>query len=166
MPLTSTHELTSRAAVAVGASSVSHLQMHDVPSMCLHAASCMRCPCRAHWQVGRLLACIWLHAPPSRLRCCACAQAAAAASAAAFSKAGGGAAPTKGVRLNFIDESPPFMTWDEIQTIIDRGGLTEEQQKDYWDCLFLDEKQVLELMEYVRQSGEHPFLYAQRVEPL
>lgn len=71
-----------------------------------------------------------------------------------------GPTPTKGVRLSFIDESPPFMTWNEIQTIIDRGGLTEEQQKDYWDCLFLDEKQVLGLVEHVRQAAEHPFIYA------
>jgi integrase len=71
-----------------------------------------------------------------------------------------GPSPTKGVRLNFIDESPPFMTWDEIQTIINRGGLTENQKKVYWDCLFLDEKQVLELVEHVQQATEHPFVHA------
>ena len=71
-----------------------------------------------------------------------------------------GPSPTKGVKLALIDEKPPFMTWDEIETIIKRGGLTEEQQKEYWNCLFLDEKQVLELLEYVRKSAEHPFVYA------
>jgi integrase len=71
-----------------------------------------------------------------------------------------GPSPAKGVRLNFIDESPPFMTWDEIETIIERGGLTEEQQKDYWDCLFLDEKQVLEVVEHVEENAEHRFIYA------
>ena len=52
------------------------------------------------------------------------------------------------------------MTWDEIETIIKRGGLTDEQQKEYWDCLFLDEKQVLELLGYVREKAEHPFIHA------
>ena len=71
-----------------------------------------------------------------------------------------GPSPTKGVKLALIDEKPPFMTWDEIETIIKRGGLTEEQQKAYWDCLFLDEKQVSDLLEYVREHAEHPFIYA------
>lgn len=71
-----------------------------------------------------------------------------------------GPSPTKGVKLALIDEKPPFMTWDEIETIIKRGGLTDEQQKEYWDCLFLDEKQVLELLEHVRENAEHPFIYA------
>jgi integrase len=71
-----------------------------------------------------------------------------------------GPSPTKGVKLALIDEKPPFMTWDEIETIIKRGGLTEEQQKTYWDCLFLDERQVLELLEYVGDNAEHPFIHA------
>lgn len=71
-----------------------------------------------------------------------------------------GPSQTKGVKLALSDEKPPFMTWDEIETIINRGGLTDEQQKDYWDCLFLDETQVLELLDYVRQKAEHPFIHA------
>ncbi|MCY2986759.1 MAG: tyrosine-type recombinase/integrase [Planctomycetota bacterium] len=71
-----------------------------------------------------------------------------------------GPSPTKGVKLALTDEKPPFMTWDEIETIIKRGGLTDEQQKEYWDCLFLDEKQVLELLGYVREKAEHPFIHA------
>ena len=71
-----------------------------------------------------------------------------------------GPSPTKGVKLALIDEKPPFMTWEEIETIIKRGGLTEEQQKTYWDCLFLDEKQVLEFLGHVREKAEHPFIHA------
>jgi integrase len=72
----------------------------------------------------------------------------------------GGPSPAKEVKLALIDEKPPFMTWDEIETIIKRGGLTEEQQKEYWDCLFLDEKQILELLDHVKEKAEHPFIYA------
>lgn len=71
-----------------------------------------------------------------------------------------GPSPAKGVRLDLTDESPPFMTWTEIQAIISRGGLTAEQERDYWDCLFLDEKQVLELVEYVQGNAEHAFIHA------
>jgi integrase len=71
-----------------------------------------------------------------------------------------GPSPTKCVKLGLIDEKPPFMTWSEIETIINRGGLTEEEQKEYWDCLFLDETQILELMAYVQKKAEHPFIYA------
>ena len=72
----------------------------------------------------------------------------------------GGPSPTKGVKLALIDEKPPFMTWEEIETIIKRGGLTEEQQKTYWDCLFLDEKQVLEFLGYVHEKAGQPFIHA------
>lgn len=71
-----------------------------------------------------------------------------------------GPSPTKGVKLALIDEKPPFMTWDEIETIIKRGGLTDVQQREYWDSLFLDEQQVLELLGYVQEKAEHPFIYA------
>ena len=71
-----------------------------------------------------------------------------------------GPSPTKGVKLALIDEKPPFKTWNEIETIIKRGGLTEDQQKEYWDCLFLDEKQILELLDHVQEKAEHPFIYA------
>lgn len=70
-----------------------------------------------------------------------------------------GPSPAKGVKLALIDEKPPFMTWEEIETIIRRGGLTESQQKEYWDRLFLDETQVLELLEHVRVNAEHPFVH-------
>jgi len=71
-----------------------------------------------------------------------------------------GPSPTKSVRLELTDEKPPFMTWDEIEAIIERGDLTGEQQKEYWDSLFLDEKQILELLSHVDGQAEHTFIYA------
>jgi integrase len=71
-----------------------------------------------------------------------------------------GPSPTKGVKLALIDEKPSFKTWNEIETIIKRGGLTEDRQKEYWDCLFLDEKQILGLLDHVQEKAEHPFIYA------
>lgn len=71
-----------------------------------------------------------------------------------------GPSPAKAVKLDLIDEKPQFKTWDEIEAIINRGGLTEEQQREYWDCLFLDEKQILDLLEHVEKKAEHSFIHA------
>jgi integrase len=62
--------------------------------------------------------------------------------------------------LQLSDEKEPFKTWGQIETIIKRGKLKDEKAKDYWDCLFLDEGQVLELLDYVKKNAEHPFIYA------
>ena len=43
-----------------------------------------------------------------------------------------GPSPTKGVKLPRRAEKPPFMTRDEIQKIIDRGGVCEADQKTLW----------------------------------
>lgn len=59
-----------------------------------------------------------------------------------------------------IDEKPSFKTWDEIETIINRGGLTEEQEREYWNCLFLDEQQVVELLGFIQKNAEHAFIHA------
>ena len=71
-----------------------------------------------------------------------------------------GPSPTRAVKLGLRDERPPFRTWDEIETIIKCGNLSDEDQKEYWDCVFLDEKQVSEFVDHVEKKAEHPFLYA------
>jgi integrase len=71
-----------------------------------------------------------------------------------------GDSPTRNIKLDLPDEKPPFKTWNEIKAIIKRGGLTKEQEKEYWDSLFLDEKQVLKLLTHVKENAEHPFIYA------
>ena len=71
-----------------------------------------------------------------------------------------GPSPTRAVKLDLLDEKPPFRTWGEIETIVKRGNLSDEEQKEYWDCVFLDETQVLEFVDHVEKNAEHPFLYA------
>ena len=41
-----------------------------------------------------------------------------------------GPAPTKGLKYPKTEQKPPFMTRKEIEKIIKRGGLTEEQEAD------------------------------------
>ena len=71
-----------------------------------------------------------------------------------------GPSPTRAVKLDLLDERPPFRTWGEIEAIVERGNLSDEEQREYWDCVFLDEKQVLEFVDHVEKKAEHPFLYA------
>ena len=70
-----------------------------------------------------------------------------------------GVSPAKSVELPKSDEALPFKTWNEIEEIIKRGKLDEEEQRQYWECLFLDSKQVNELVKYVEKIGE-PYMIA------
>lgn len=56
-------------------------------------------------------------------------------------------------------QKPPFRTWAEIESIVEKGGLTPEEQRDLWDCLFLDEKEVSDFLTFVRKNGKAPWLY-------
>jgi integrase len=67
--------------------------------------------------------------------------------------------PTKGVKYPKRDSKQPFMTWTEIERIISRGGLSSKQERDLWGCLFLDVDQVGELLDAVRKTARHDFIY-------
>ncbi len=70
-----------------------------------------------------------------------------------------GASPTKGLNYPKTEQKPPFMTREEIEKVIKRGGLTEEQEARLWDCLFLTSAEVAKLLDHVKKVAEHPFLY-------
>jgi integrase len=55
----------------------------------------------------------------------------------------------KQIRRPKAEEKPPFRTWEEIGAEIKKGGLTDAEQRDLWDCLFLREKEVLEFLAYI-----------------
>ena len=71
-----------------------------------------------------------------------------------------GDSPTLHAKLPKPNEKLPFQTWEQIEAAIKRGGLTEDETNELWGSLFLSEKEVLELLEYVRKTAEHPFVYA------
>lgn len=48
-----------------------------------------------------------------------------------------GESPTGGLTLGKSDAKPPFMTWAEITRRIERGGLSTEEVKQLWECLYL-----------------------------
>lgn len=55
-------------------------------------------------------------------------------------------------------QRPPFQTFAQIEAAIERGGLTEDEQEGLWDCLFLNESECLELLEYVKEHARHDFI--------
>ena len=61
--------------------------------------------------------------------------------------------PKSGVKLPKAAEKPPFQTWQEIERAIQNGGTPE-----LWENLFLDEGQILELLDFVREKAAHPFI--------
>ena len=54
---------------------------------------------------------------------------------------------------------PRFQTCHEFERKIARGSLTEAQQRDLWDCLFLTREQIADLLDYAQQAARHPFIY-------
>jgi integrase len=56
-------------------------------------------------------------------------------------------------------EKPPFLTFDQITRKIERGGLTEKQQADLWECLWLDQAQTLACLQWVRETGRLAVIY-------
>jgi site-specific recombinase XerD len=57
------------------------------------------------------------------------------------------------------DERPPFQTWNQITRKIKRGGLTDAEQAEPWECLWLDQEQTMECLAWVEEHGRYPFIY-------
>jgi len=70
-----------------------------------------------------------------------------------------GLCPTKGVVLPKRADKLPFMTSEEIQNIIDRGGLDTAQLKRLWSSLFLTKEQTSELLIEVQSKSLLSFIY-------
>ena len=71
-----------------------------------------------------------------------------------------GPAPTRGLIYNKGKGKPPFATWNQITRQIARGGLTEDQQDELWDSLFLTLHEIGQLLTHVRDACRHRFVYA------
>ncbi len=46
-----------------------------------------------------------------------------------------------------------------IEEQIARGGLSEEQQAELWDCLFLSRKEVTDVLRHVKANAIQPFIH-------
>jgi len=67
--------------------------------------------------------------------------------------------PHSGVKYPKLSEKPHFQTWPEIASQVARGGLSDAEQADLWDCLFLTLPEIVELLDFVKANSRHPFIY-------
>ncbi len=65
----------------------------------------------------------------------------------------------KGIRFPKETEKPPFQTLAEIERRIARGMLTDAEQDELWCSLFLTTPELAELLNYVRETARHDFVY-------
>lgn len=74
-----------------------------------------------------------------------------------------GSVPTKfpEVDLYFPKEKQPepFRTYEQIQTILARGGVDQRRERELWDGLFLDPLQIADVLEHVRRKTNHAYLH-------
>ncbi len=67
--------------------------------------------------------------------------------------------PKKRLHFPKTAEKPRFQTWDEIERKIKRGGLTENEEAELWDCLFLTNDQIHQFLADVTSRARHDFIY-------
>lgn len=67
--------------------------------------------------------------------------------------------PTNGLVFPKRDEKPPFKTRDEIQRTLDRGGISETEERELWDCLYLTKEEVRKVLDFVQLRARYPFIY-------
>jgi len=65
--------------------------------------------------------------------------------------------PSDGLRYPKTDEKPPFMTWPEIERRL--SGLTANEQEELWDCLFLTQPEITDLLGHVHANANQPWIY-------
>lgn len=67
--------------------------------------------------------------------------------------------PSRGLVYPKHDERPPFQTWAEIERRIAAGGLTEAEQAELWNCLFLTKAEIAALLKHVEAHAAHGWVY-------
>ena len=67
--------------------------------------------------------------------------------------------PGRGLKYPKTAERPPFQTRTEVERQLARGGLSPQEERDLWDCLFLTLPEVDELLAFVKEHATHPWVY-------
>jgi integrase len=71
-----------------------------------------------------------------------------------------GLAPIKGG-----EDRPPFRTAAEIERILERGGLTDEERLDVWDTLYLSPSEIAGLLATVRANAAVDYAFLLHAVP-
>jgi integrase len=70
-----------------------------------------------------------------------------------------GRLPAEGLRYPKSTEKPPFQTMAEIERQLTAGGLTEAEEAELWDALYLTADEIAKLLAHVKAKARHDFLY-------
>lgn len=72
--------------------------------------------------------------------------------------------PNHGLHYPLQSESPPFLTWEEIERRIDRGLVSGKiSQLELWDSLYLNTSELTELLSFIQHNSSYEFLYPMAV---
>lgn len=61
--------------------------------------------------------------------------------------------PATTVRKPRANQKTPFMTFEEIERRLKRGGLSDSEISELWDSLFLRENEIGEVLSYLKQAS-------------
>lgn len=70
-----------------------------------------------------------------------------------------GTFPMRGVRFPKVDQKEPFQTYAQITRRIERSNLSDEQQEELWECLYLTVPEIEELLDFIEAHARHDFIY-------
>ena len=67
--------------------------------------------------------------------------------------------PNRGLRFPKGEDKRPFMTWEDVERRVGRGGLAAHETKRLWDSLFLDLPQIDEFLGFVKTHASRPWVH-------
>ena len=70
-----------------------------------------------------------------------------------------GAFPNKGLRFPKTEDKSPFQTWAEIERQLELGGLSETEQAELWEGLYLSASEIEQVLDFAEQHARHPAIY-------
>jgi integrase len=67
--------------------------------------------------------------------------------------------PNRGLKYPKSAEKPPFQTRQEIERQLVKGNLSQVEQEELWDCLYLTISEIEEVIGLVREEALGTFVY-------
>jgi integrase len=67
--------------------------------------------------------------------------------------------PNRGLRYPKTTDKSPFQTWTEIERQIEMGGLSDNEQTELWEGLYLTANEIEQVLNYAQKNATHPVFY-------
>lgn len=66
--------------------------------------------------------------------------------------------PSEGLRMPRSEQAAPFKTWEQCEKLVKKTDEPHEQA-EIWDCLFLREQEIIDLLQYVKMTATEDYAY-------